>query len=244
MSQYQENDRWLAQFQERRELLQSVFGESFPHNTVTSFAWKEFVLPGACSMTFAPRDTRSYYSAVTLGLSQPLDDREAMTNFEFIIKSFSTGKWINQLLYDLLTYWMDQRPPNYRGLFLPVSMFLNSGGELCSGLTSRRHGLKTCGDIVGLFLWDESDCIAFKSSESPFQLVAVVLVTQNELALSQLRTPPHLLLLLCHFGVAQIAQPLRRCVTSIDGFSSVWNRIERLSHAQVLRELGTFFKAG
>jgi len=155
MSMATQNPEWRQLWDERGRAVARVLGETIPPGEVTPFSWNEFILPGACGLTFGPSSGRPYYTYMTLGLTQPVRRGDAVPEWEFAVRAKEQAKWPLQILFDLLTYWLDQKPKIGRGLLLPLAFFLDAGDQLCAGLTERGSWVQsedsTCGMTWSIF---------------------------------------------------------------------------------------------
>ena len=231
-----QNPEWLQLWDERGSAVRRVLGETVPPGEVVPFSWKQFILPGACALTFGPSSSRRY-TYMTLGVTQPAKRGDAVPAWEFAVKAKEQAKWPLQILYDLLTYWLDQKPKLRRGLFLPLAFFLNADGQLCAGLTGKLDQLNVVGAIRGLYLWDDLEHLRFKVSNGDFGLLVATAVTEDEIQMARGTTPPHLLLLLKRMQITQLSDPLRKSVMSLSGAETEWETIRAMSHDQVVSEL-------
>jgi hypothetical protein len=233
-----QNPEWRRLWDERGRAVGRVLGETVPPGEVTPFSWKQFILPGACGLTFGPSAKRPHYTYMTLGLTQPVKLGDAALEWEFALKANEHAMWPQQVLFDLLTYWLDQKPRIRRGLFLPLTFFLNAGEQLCAGLTSRTDRLRVVGAVRGLYLWDDLEHLRFEVSSGEFGLMVAVAVTEDEIQLARSTTPPHLLLLLKRMQIGQVSDPLRESVLTLPGAEAEWERVRTMSHDQAVIELG------
>src|SRR5688572_21796548 len=76
---------WERTWRERSAEIERLFGKTEPPDTVTAFHHREsFLCPGACALTFPPREEsrdpprhrRDDWLYLSLGLSQPLDRKQ------------------------------------------------------------------------------------------------------------------------------------------------------------------------
>ncbi len=232
-----QNPEWHQLWEERGRAVGRALGETVPPGQVVPFTWKQFILPGACGLTFKPIANRAHYMYMTLGLTQPSERGADALEWEFAIQTKEYAQWPNQVLFDLLTYWLDQKSKIRRGLLLPLTFFMNAGNELCAGLTNRLTHLEFVGAIRGLYLWDDSEHLRFTVSSGEFGLMAAVAVTDDEIQMAQGTTPPHLLLLLKRMQIGQLSDPSRMSVMTMSGADTEWERIRAMSHDQAVREL-------
>lgn len=231
------SEAWRDLWDERGRAVRRVLGETMPPGRVTPFEWRDHILPGACGLVFGPGPARPHHTYMTLGLTQPLQRGDVVPAWEFAVKAGEPALWQQQVLYDLLTCWLTQRPIMRRGLRLPLTFFLNADGDLCAGLASLPEHLRPVGVMRGLYLWDDDERLRFKVSSGAFGLMVAVGVTEDEIRLAESTTPPHLLLLLKRMRVGQVLDPLRPSVMTRPGAMEEWNRIRPLAHEAVLEAL-------
>ena len=67
---------------------------------------------------------------MTLGLTQPALSAEKLPKWEFAVNTDERASWPIDILHDLLTYWLDQKPDITRGFSLPLMFFLDNTGKL------------------------------------------------------------------------------------------------------------------
>jgi hypothetical protein len=237
MQRLMQNLEWRQLWDERTKSVTDVFGSMVPKGMVVPFSWKQFVLPGACAMTFGPSSGRGHYTYMTLGLTQPNAMNNVVPPWEFGLKAKEQATWPVQLLYDLLTYWLDQKPGIRRGFLLPLTFFRDATRALCAGLADPLDGLDLVGSIRGLYLWDDLEHVRFKVSRGDFGLMVGVAVTEDEIQLARQTTPPHLLLLLKRMQIMQLSDPLRESVMTLPGAEREWERIRAMSHDQAVTAL-------
>jgi len=237
MAKLQEDLEWKSRWEERGLAVQRVLGDTIPPRSVTSFSWKEYILPGACALTFSPRVASDGFLYMTLGLTQPLHSTDTAFPWEVSIRTNSHEEWPCDLLYQLLTQWLWEKGDMGFGYHLPFVFFTDRGGKLWSGISDDVAELNVVGTLRGLYLWTDERRVSFKSSSGDFGLLAVVGVTEDEDRLANSTTPAHLMLLLRRMGISQVCDPYRRSVLSIPGATDQWRRIERMSHDDAFDEL-------
>lgn len=81
------DDDWTLRWNERVEAVLAVFGETVVPNQVHSFSWKDYILPGACALTFKARPPDTGYLHMGLGLSQQLTDGDIGYPWEFAVRA-------------------------------------------------------------------------------------------------------------------------------------------------------------
>jgi len=232
-----QDPEWRQLWDERGRAVGRVLGETIPPGEVVPFSWRQFILPGACGLTFGPSADRPHYTYMTLGLTQPVKRGDAVPEWEFALKAKEQAAWHHHVLFDLLTYWLDQKATIHRGLFLPLAFFLDAGSQFCAGLTDNLDRLRVVGAIRGLYLWDDLEHLRFRVSSGDFGLMVAVAVTEDEIQMARGTTPPHLLLLLKRMQVAQLSDPLRKSVMMLPGARAEWDHIRTMSHDQAVGEL-------
>lgn len=228
---------WLKLWEERGRVVRAVLGDTTPPGEVIPFRWDNYILPGACALAFEPRSDRTGWLYTTLGLTQPVERGDRASSWEFCIRTQDSVSWAYQLLYDLLTYYLSEGGQVERGLYLPLTFFLNPSGDVCVGLTDDTSNLNVVGEMEGVYLWNDCDQLEFKVSSGDFGLLTAIGVTAEEDHLAQETTPPHLLLLLAEMGVGQVLDPLRESVMDIPGVQAKWQMIQELRHDEVVRQL-------
>ena len=72
MAKLQQDLEWKARWEQRGEAVRKVLGDTEPPGSVFPFSWEQYILPGACALTFNPTEARNDYLTMTLGLTQPL----------------------------------------------------------------------------------------------------------------------------------------------------------------------------
>ena len=228
---------WIKTWNERGLAVTGLLGETLPPGMVTSYSWKEYVLPGACSMTFECRSTTDEHLHMTLGLTQPVDEEDETYPWEFAVRTRGNQEWAPDLLYQLLTQWHWDKGEVWFGNHFPLLFFTDRENKLWAGMTDELPELKVVGSIRGLYLWTDESQINFQVSTGDFGLLTVIGVTEDEIRLADETTPAHLMLLLRRMGIPQICDPYRRSVMSIPGASEEWDRIKDMLHDDAFDEL-------
>jgi hypothetical protein len=203
---------------------------------ILPYSWKQYILPGACCMTFPLKGTNTQLY-ITLGLTQPHNLGDEAFPWELAVRTRGSPSWPTQLLYDLLTCWLMDRRKISQGLFLPLLFFRDRVGTICAGLGDPSPELDIVGAIRGLYLWEDPAHFRFEVSSGQFGLLTAVAVTKDEEQLADETSPPHLLLLLKEMGVGQISDPLRKPVLTSPEWNRRWERIRALSHDGAVQEL-------
>lgn len=232
------NASWRELWNERGRAIRDTLGESTPSGSVFPFEWTDRSLPGACAIVFAPTQKRPDWMTMSLGLSQPLTREEKAGRWEYCVRSARNEPWVRQIIYDLLTFHLQEDGQVTRGMYLPIVFFKDRVDELCAGLSPEREGLNVVGEMCGIYLWDDSEGIEFRVSTGTFHLMTAIGVTHDEDLLAQATTPPHLLLLLAEMGVSQRMDPLRQCVLKSPGAMTKWRMIQGMHHDDVVSRLG------
>jgi hypothetical protein len=92
--------------------------------------------------------------------------------------------------------------------------------------------------VRGLYLWPSLlDRKMVESTTGRFFVMIATTVTNEEDALAQETSPPHLLLLLKRLGIGQASDPMRRSAGEHASFDAAWREIRGLSHADAVRQL-------
>jgi hypothetical protein len=232
---------WLQKWNERGRVVRAQLGETTPPGMVHTFRWDEptEIVPGGCALTFAPTLQRSTHLIVTLGLTQPLDETNAVNPWEFSLEIRNVEPWCYHLLRDLVEGWKLHGNLEV-GQFLPVSFFMDARGQLDCVADELPPQYARANSIRGLYLWpNRVERHLFEVSTGNFFLMAVTLVHRDEEALADDTTPPHLLLLLRRCGVGQISDPHRVSVRSHPHFEKLWREISGLSHERAFHELNS-----
>jgi hypothetical protein len=237
MAKLKQDLDWKARWEERGLAVQRVLGDTIPPGSVRPFSWKNYVLPGACALTFGTTRGRKEFLCMTLGLTQPLQLGDKAYPWEFSIRTTTLEEWPCDLLYQLLTQWLWEKGEMGFGYHLPFVFFKDRDGKLWSGISDDVSGLNVVGTIRGLYLWTDERRLSFKASSGDFGLLSVVGVTDDEDRLANSTTPAHLMLLLRRMGISQICDPYRHSVLSLPGASDQWRRIESMPHDDAFDEL-------
>lgn len=232
------NASWRDLWNERGRAIRDTLGESTPAGGVFPFEWADRHLPGACAIAFAPTQKRSDWVTISLGLTQPLAIGDEASRWEYCVRSASNEPWVRQIIYDLLTFHLQENGQVTRGMYLPMVFFTNHANDLCAGLSPERAGLSVVGEMCGLYLWDDCEDLKFRVSAGAFHLMTAIGVTRDEDLLAQATTPPHLLLLLAEMGVSQRMDPLRESVLKSPGALAKWRTIQGMRHDDVVSCLG------
>lgn len=236
MAKLQENLEWRSRWEERGEIVRNKLGETIPKNSVTPFFWEQFVLPGACAMTFR-RHEQNCFLSMTLGLTQPVSPDDQTYPWEFSVQSSDSGEWQADLLYQLMTQWLRENRDMGFGYQLPLVFFTDPKGNLWAGLTNETEQLNLVGEIRALVLWVSDDDLQFKTSTNEFGLLSVVAMTADEKRLSDTSSPAHVLLLMRRLGVGQLCDPNRKSVLNHPKWKETWNSIEAMSHDEAFDSL-------
>jgi len=237
MTNLQEDLEWKSRWEERGLAVQRVLGNTIVPGLVTSFSWKDYILPGACALTFSPSRASDGFLYMTLGLTHPLSLTDTAFPWEISIRTNGLEEWPCDLLYQLLTQWLWEKGDMGFGYHLPFAFFTDPVGKLWAGISDNVFGANMVGTMRGLYLWTDERHITFKTTSGEFSLLSVVGVTEDEDRLASSTTPAHLMLLLRCMGVSQICDPYRRSVLSTPGAANQWRRIEAMSHDDAFDEL-------
>ena len=231
-------DDWTLRWYERGKSVRAVLGDTFEPGMVHSFSWQDFVLPGACAMTFKPSlDHGNSWLYMTLGLTQPLRATDKAFTWEFCIRTKQKVSWPVDLLYQLLSQWLWEKGDMGFGYHLPFTFFVGHDGNLWASISESVGDCEAVGTIRGIHLWADASRIRFRTSADQFSLLTAVGVTEDEDRLAVATTPAHLMLMLRRMGVRQICDPYRQSVLSMPGAVDQWRRIERMAHDEALDAL-------
>jgi hypothetical protein len=226
---------WILRWNERGEAVRAVLGETVEPGMVHSFSWKDFILPGACAMTYQQGEGNFLY--MTLGLTQPLNATDAIYPWEFAVRTREHAEWPVDLLYQLLSQWLWEKGDMGFGYHLPLMFYIGNDGRIWASISERVQDCRAVGTLRGLYLWTDSARMRFKVSAGDFGILTVVGVTEDEGKLANETTPAHLMLFLRRMGVTQTCDPYRRSVLHTPGASSQWNRIAGMAHDDAFDEL-------
>jgi hypothetical protein len=228
---------WESRWEERGSAVKSVLGETVPPGTVTAFNWKDYKLPGACSLTFGPNETRRSFLSITLGMTQPLYNTKSDVRFEFSVETAVRDNWSTDLLYQLVTQWLCEKGNMGLGYSLPLRFFRDKGGQMWSTVADDISGLDLIGTMRTLYLWHCQEKYIFSTSSGDFGLLKVVGLTQEEEAAASRTSPAHLMLLFRRLGIDQLCDPFRESVFSRPSASRAWESIETLDDDRAFHEL-------
>jgi hypothetical protein len=229
------NDDWTLHWNARNAAVRAVLGETVEPGMVHTFSWKDYILPGACALTYKLKDGSFLY--LTLGLTQPLHSTDAAYPWEFCVRAKELAEWPVDLLYQLLSQWLWEKGDMGFGYHLPLKFFVGHDGKTWPSISERVQHSQVVGPIRGLHLCTDFSGLRFEASSGEFGLLTVVGVTEDEDQLAQQTTPAHLLLLLRRMGVGQMCDPNRRSVLLMPGASEKWATIKPLTHDDAFDEL-------
>ncbi len=232
-----EDVEWRTRWEERGSAVRKVLGDTYPPGEVVPFSWKEYMLPGACVLTFAPRLGGDSFLYMTLGLTQPLRPTDRAYPWELSIRTREHADWPIDLLYQLVTQWLWEKGDMWFGYHLPLRFFVGGDGKVWASVSERVRVSKVVGSVRGLYLWTDAAQLAFQTKGGDFGLLVVVGVTEDEEHIVEEASPAHLMLLFHRMRVGQVCDPYRRCVLSLPGARSEWESIRRMSHDDALGEL-------
>lgn len=228
---------WAKTWEERAKAVHRLLGQTDPPGMVHPFSWKDYILPGACALTFKPTPSNSTFLYMTLGLTQPVSSDEPAYPWEFCVRTRVHAQWPIDLLYQFLTQWHWTKGEMWFGYHLPLVFFTDGIGTLWGGLTDKVDGLNIVGSLRAVYLWADERCLSFNVSTGDFGLLTMVAVTEDEDNLAEEATPAHLMLLLRRMGIDQICDPHRQSVLSLPGAYNEWADIKGMSHESALAEL-------
>jgi hypothetical protein len=228
-------DDWMHLWNARNQSVRAILGETVEPGMVCSFSWKDYILPGACALTYKLNDGSFLY--MTLGLTQPLHSTDTAYPWEFAVRAKEQADWPLDLLYQLLSQWLGENGEMGFGYHLPLKFFIGHDGKTWPSISETVQHRHVVGTSRGLYLWKDYSGLRFKVSSGDFRLLTVVAVTEDEDNLADEATPAHVILLLRRMGIGQILDPYRRSVLSQPGALDEWARIKRLSHDDALAEI-------
>lgn len=228
---------WVRTWEERGRAVRELLGETVPKGFVTSFSWKEFLLPGACALTFPPSSHNPTFLYMTLGPSQPLSEVDVSYPWEFAIRTESEAQWATDLLYQLLTQWLCEKGDIGVGYSISLFFFIDQSGVLGSTIADECDPFTPVGSIRHLYLWSDAYNYRFNVTTGDFSLLTLVAVTDDENQLADDTTPAHLMLFLRRMGVTQACDPFRRSVLLKPESGEEWTRIKHLSHDCALEQI-------
>ncbi|WP_417388077.1 hypothetical protein [Gimesia sp.] len=237
MAQLEEDSSWIDRWNEIRDAVQEVLGDTEPPNSVTPFSWKQFLLPGACAMNFNPTADRNDFLSMTLGITQLQQENQQTYPWEFSVRSYDLMEWPVDLLYQLTTQWLFEQGDIWFGYRLPLVFFKDKEDIMWAGLSDEITELNVIGAIRAMYFWTDEMNLRFSYSSGEFSLLTVVAVTEDEDRLAQETTPAHLILLMQCLGLSQVCDPFRQSVLSLPDADREWFRIRSMSHDAALDEL-------
>lgn len=229
------DDGWTRRWTERLAAVRAVLGETFEPGMVRSFSWKDYILPGACALSYELSDGGFLY--MTLGLTQPLNSSDSAYPWEFSVRTKEQADWPVDLLYQLVSQWLWENGSMWFGYHLPLKFFIGHDGKMWPSISDCIKDSEAVGTMHGLYLWTDFSRFRFQVSSGDFGLLTLVAVTADEDQLATETTPAHLTLLLRRMGAGEICDPYRRSVLDVPGASDEWRRIKHLSHDDAFDEL-------
>lgn len=235
VKQAQEN--WMRLWEERRAAVLGALKSRPDEPAVTSFAWNDAALPGACALTFPAGQGRSTPLVLTLGLTQPGSADDVRPPWEFAVQVRESSEWAPDLLYQLFTLWLKTEWRPEPGLELPLLFLRDPLGRIWAGLTEDAVGLERVGTMAAAFLWPHPATPRIEVSSGPFGFLSVVGATADEQAYARELSTAHLLLLLIRRGVSAALDPFRASVLSTDDGRAEGERLRRLSRSEAKAEL-------
>ena len=233
---------WNALWDERNREVIRVLGEPSQDDESVPFSWGKYELPGACAMTFEPSPLRRSYLYMTLGLSQPLEEADPPFHWEFAIRTKDRAPWAIDLLYGIVTHWLTAGRDLTFGHTLPMTFFHDENHDIAAGLTTDLEDREALGAIRSLILWRDHEEQRFDVSKGEFQLLEVIPVSEEEAKLVEQTSPAHVVLLLRRMNLAQICDPERPSVMTVNGAQEAWDKISAMPHSDALATL--HFDAG
>jgi suppressor of fused protein SUFU len=249
---------WERTWQERHDEIHRAFGDTFPPKTVVSFSWKDRIrCPGGCALHLPPieasrdplRHRRDDWLYLTMGLSQPLDEKQVETEraagksyssfgFEFAFVTPNECTWATQALYYFITYLTDGERIKWGDRF-PFGFHRRATGELAvyTG-DGESAGLTPIGEMRAVLFWPylfpDSTLV---TSTGKFMVMVATGITSREWELAKQTTTAHVLLLLCRAGIVQRTIPERQCLLASAKWRSEWSQIEKMSPDECMAEI-------
>ena len=127
---------WTVRWHERNAVVRKTLGETVPPGIVRSYSWKNYIIPGACGMTFhASHAGKPEWLHMTLGLTHPLRPTDKAYPWEFCIRTKTNEEWATDLLYQLLCQWLWEKGAMGFGSHLPLKFFIVDDGSLWSSIS-------------------------------------------------------------------------------------------------------------
>ena len=251
---------WERTWRERSEAVRRAYGETDPPETVCAFSWQDRIrCPGACALALPPvqssrdpvRHGREHWLYLTLGLSQPLDERQVQAEraagrkysalgIEFAFVTTAKSPWANDALYYFITYMTEGEVIRWGDRF-PM-LFHDRRGTLAV-LTGDATGIdiSPVGKLRAVLFWPYLfPDWELTTSTGKFMVLVATGITQAEWELAQQTTTVHLLLLLCRAGIGQCTIPDRACLLEDPRWRSQWQSIERMPAEECQQELRGF----
>jgi hypothetical protein len=229
------NKDWEERWYERHEAVRRVLGETVEPGMVYPFSWKDYILPGACALSYRQSDATFLY--MTLGLTQPLRRGDKSFPWEFAVRVKEHAKWPVDLLYQLLSQWLWEKGEMWFGYRMPLKFFIGHDGNLWPSISDRVPLSGVVGTVRRMHLWTDWSRLQFSTASDTFRLLLPVAVTEDEEALADETTPAHLMLLLRRMGVPQICDPNRRSVLELTAAKKEWVDIKRMPHDDAFNEV-------
>ncbi len=249
---------WERTWEERGEVLKRAYGDTSPPDTVISFSWRDRIrCPGACALPLPPVDAsrdplrhrRDDWLYLTMGLSQPLDQREVDAAREagspYSSRGFELGflvpdqcGWPAEVLQGLMTLITDDVPIQW-GTHFPFGFTRRDSGELAGfGGRAEDASVAPCGPIRALLFWRYLiPDWELSTSTGEFIILIGTGITAEEWQHSRATTAAHLMLLLCRAGIGQRTIADRECLFEIARWQDEWREIEKLDPQECEQQL-------
>lgn len=257
---------WEQSWTEREDAMWTAFGPSHPSGAgegyVTSFAFGDVPLPGACAYTFRPdaghpvgtRERRDGWLYVTHGLAQwttrsdmraarEAGNRKSGSGYEFAMIFDGAQTWVAHLLQKLMTY-AHMTCPISAGDRFPFEFMRLDPDDTLFGLGGPDPNDPPPADATrALVFWRYlSPYGTFTTSTGSFELRVATTITGPEWELAKETSSCHLLLLLNWAGIGQRSVPSRSSVTDRPGWQEVWSRLRTLPFDDAKAELRALYE--
>lgn len=239
---------WEETFKEREELLRATFGTTSPLGWVTAFSWDHprLMIPGACALTFPPKDHRKLWLCLSHGLTQPLNpiprtrpgDQSAY-GWEFGILTPNECDWSPLILYELLTYIKETDVTIGPGQRVPM-VFYEEGGKVRPQLRDLQldDPYLPLGEMRALLIWPYLFYPErFTTSTGSFGILIGTSITGREWEMAKDTSTGHVLLLLLKTGIGQLSDISRTSIWDVGSYTEEWEQIRHLPEPDVEDQL-------
>jgi len=249
---------WERTWRERSDVIQLAYGDTWPPETVTPFSWSDRIrCPGACALSLPPidgsRDPRRHrrddWLYLSLGLSQPIDEKQRETEraagkrysafgMEIALITQAKSEWPKRALYNFMTYFTDGEIINWGDRF-PFGFYTLPDGSstIYTGNPANSNIIPT-GKIRAVLFWPFIfPDWQFVTSTGQFIVMVATGITEVEWELAKSTTTAHVVLLLCRSGIAQRTIPDRQCLLDDPRWQAEWEAITTLSPQECEAEI-------